>query len=79
MAKKWRNHVKKLWSILKKRVFFETPYCTTIAQLEQRVQCVWTEFGNDKDLLASLVDGNWAKRVSEVIDHQGENNFKYFK
>ncbi len=77
MARKWRNPVEKLWSILKERVF-ETPYCTTTAQLEQRVQRVWTELGNDKDLLApyALVDGKSAKRVSEVIDHQGENNFK---
>ena len=69
------NPVEKLWSALKERVF-ETPYCKTIGQLTERVQRVWKALDNNKDYLASLVDGNWAERVSKVIDHQGENNFK---
>ena len=69
------NPIEKLWSIMKEKIF-ETPYCKTITQLEERIRRVWKSLDMNKDLLASLVDDNWTKRVSQVIDHQGEINFK---
>ena len=69
------NPVEKLWAILKEKVF-ATPYCTTLPQLIARVKRVWQELDQNKDLLASLVDKNWTERVSEVIEHHGDNNFK---
>ena len=67
--------VEKLWAILKEKVF-ATPYCTTLPQLIARVKHVWQELDQNKDLLTSLVDKNWTERVSEVIKHHGDNNFK---
>ena len=71
------NPVEKIWSILKEKVF-ATPYCKTLPQLTHRVQLVWQgqDLDQDKALLASLVDKNWTDRVSQVIDHHGDNNFK---
>ena len=65
----------KLWSILKEQVF-APPYCTAIEQLVTRVQYVWNNIS--KETLTGLVhktSSNWTKRVSDVIDNQGENNF----
>ena len=70
LAKTWRKE--KLWSILKERVF-EPPFCKTIDQLVARVHKAWTDI--PEEIFAGIVHRNWSKRVSEVIDHQGENNF----
>ena len=67
------NPIEKLWSILKEEVF-QPPFCKTLDQLITRVQRPWENI--PQETLSGIVHRYWPDRVSSVIDHQGENNFR---
>ena len=67
-----RNEPHRETMVYYERKNIETQYCRTITQLKEGIRRAEKSLDMNKDLLASFVDGNWTKRVSQVIDHQGE-------